>query len=335
MKDRDHAIHHLDRYFARMFADNGLVEVRVLGAGPVRSGMFNDVESMRGEVRRLWTEGNFYASLNRPRWQRVPNRISVARSALRDDDIVAITRIPFDFDPVRPKDVPADAGELKAAERQRDALVDFLRTHGWPQPLLAMSGNGFHAQYRTYLDLSDAAGRTFALRLMDRLYVRLKQRFQIPRVQFDASVRNPGRVFRLYGTINRKGRERPGREHRRSTVWTPDTWDQVTPGRIHAVCTALERYAPDAQRPGRPAIPELDVVSYFKAKGLYRRPLGEWHGLERHAVRCPWEQDHSAATHRHDTSTVVFVNPQGTPVFHCSHEHCSNRHLADVLEALG
>lgn len=81
---------------------------------------------------------------------------------------------------------------------------------------------------------------------------------------------------------------------------------------------------------------ELDVVAYFQDKGLYRRPLGDWHGLNRHAVRCPWEDAHSTVSDRHDSSTVIFENPDGRgPVFHCSHAHCSERHLADALDALG
>jgi hypothetical protein len=337
VKAREPAVHHLERYLARMFGDNQLVEVRLIGAGPVRTGMFDDVERMRHEVRRHWEAGNFYASLNRPRWQRANNRLRVTREALRDQDIAAITRIPFDFDSVRPKDVPADLPELKAAERQRDALVDYLRGHGWPAPTLAMSGNGFHAQYRTRLDLTDATSSAFVRRLMDRLYLRLKHRFQLPRVHFDAAVRNPSRVFRLYGTVNRKGTERPGRLHRRSSVWTPDTWEDVSVDRIQAVCAALERYAPSSEQsmPRTSVDSELDVVAYFEEKGLYRRPLGEWHGLERHAVRCPWEHEHSESTHRYDTSTVVFVSEAGWPAFHCSHAHCAERHLADVLEALG
>lgn len=337
MKERDPAIHHRERYLARMFSDNDLVEVRLIGDGPVRAGVFSDAQALRSEVRRAWQDGNFYASLNRPRWRRADNRLRVTRTALRDEDIIAITRIPFDIDPVRPKDVPADQPELKASERQRDALVEFLRRHGWPTPLLAMSGNGFHAQYRTHLDLGDAAARAFVRRLMDRLYVRLKQRFQLPRVHFDASVRNPSRVFRLYGTFNRKGLERPGRKHRRSTVWTPEAWEPVTLDRIQAVCAALESDTPQHPSRSRPlsANRELDIVAYFQDKGLYRRPLGDWHGLGRHAVRCPWEDEHSTVSHRYDSSTVIFENPDGWPVFHCSHAHCSERHLADVLDALG
>jgi len=139
MKEHDPAIHHRQRYLERSFSDNDLVEVRLIGDGPVRAGVFNDAHALRSEVRRLWREGNFYASLNRPRWRRADNRLRVTRTALRDEDIIAITRIPFDIDPVRPKDSPADQPELKASERQRDALVEFLLGHGWPTPLLAIA----------------------------------------------------------------------------------------------------------------------------------------------------------------------------------------------------
>ena len=52
-------------------------------------------------------------------------------------------------------------------------------------------------------------------------------------------------------------------------------------------------------------------------------------------MRCPWEDRHTVGT-RGDGSTVVFAPVAGHRLgwFHCSHEHCRFRPLADVIAAL-
>ena len=49
----------------------------------------------------------------------------------------------------------------------------------------------------------------------------------------------------------------------------------------------------------------------------------------------PWEDEHTSGA-RYDSSTVVFAPIEGKRVgkFHCSHAHCQNRTLDDVLRAL-
>lgn len=52
------------------------------------------------------------------------------------------------------------------------------------------------------------------------------------------------------------------------------------------------------------------------------------------AVRCPWNRQHTTQGSR--SSTVVFAACEGSRVgkFHCSHEHCRDRTLDDVLAVL-
>ena len=56
---------------------------------------------------------------------------------------------------------------------------------------------------------------------------------------------------------------------------------------------------------------------------------------DRGVVRCPWESEHTSGV-RGDSSTVVFAPRAGRTLgyFHCSHAHCANRSLDDVLKAL-
>jgi predicted P-loop ATPase len=66
----------------------------------------------------------------------------------------------------------------------------------------------------------------------------------------------------------------------------------------------------------------------FRAAGWAGRDLGGG----RIAVQCPWEAEHTSGV-RFDGSTVVFAPNVGcnTGHFHCSHSHCSNRGLKQVI----
>lgn len=73
----------------------------------------------------------------------------------------------------------------------------------------------------------------------------------------------------------------------------------------------------------------LDMVGWFKAHGAYGRPLGG----DKHAVLCPWVNEHSEQRPADYSDTVVWEAAGGRwPSFFCSHAHCEGRGIRDVLE---
>jgi hypothetical protein len=159
-------------------------------------------------------------------------------------------------------------------------------------------------------------------------------------VSLDTTVRNPGRVWRLYGSVNRKGGSTPERPHRRSRVYLPaGPWEAI---RAQVVNRTIEALGPVVvpepppgaaqQRPGpftglRGDLRTLDIASLFRSRGLYRRPLG----AGKHSATCPWSDTHTTGLPG-DTSTVVWeAEGDRWPTFHCSHSHCHGRALRDVL----
>lgn len=63
--------------------------------------------------------------------------------------------------------------------------------------------------------------------------------------------------------------------------------------------------------------------------------LGKAMGLDRTAVKCPWQSAHTGGVEK-DGSSVVFAPVEGsrTGYAHCSHSHCSERSQGDWLDAL-
>lgn len=319
-------------YLLRAMRDCGRIELRHQTPAGWISGLFDNAELLRMEARRRAGIGNLYTSISAPRLLRATNAMN--GRALRDADIGYHVRLPFDFDPVRPAGVAATGGEMRAAMAAAKRLMAALHAAGWPAPAMGASGNGAHLLYRCRLPVSAETSEMLAT-----LYRGLAE-FGDERAHFDTSVRNPARIWRLYGTTNRKGEPTAERPHRVAAVNLPSRWEGVSPRAIERLASryarrpesrATARSGPSAGRPrvaGAGDYSTLDVVSWFKAHSAYRRSLGEG----KHAVACPWSGEHSTESGPMDTSTVIWdARPGAWPTFHCSHAHCDGRSLRDVL----
>lgn len=323
-------------YLAHALHDTGRIELRHHDDDRWVSGLFDDLNALRAEVRARADRGNLYTTVNAPRLMVASN--TMHDHALRDADIAVHTRLPFDFDPVRPKNMPSTDAELAAAVSVRNHLMSTLSGLGWPAPAVACSGNGGHLLYRVRFPVNANTAEMLAV-----VYKGLHEDFSTDAVEFDTTVRNPARVWRLYGSQNRKGTCTPTRPHRRAVVAVPGRWEAVSLRqveelaghfarrlKVHAGVMFSNRAA--ARVAGAGDYRTLDAPAWFAAHDAHRRYLG--HG--KHAVLCPWSHEHSTEPGPLDTSTVVWETT-GTnwPTFHCSHAHCQGRGIADVLALWG
>lgn len=327
-----------NKYLDRLFQDSCIVELRHnLDGRRWESGLFSDSDAFRREVMRREHLGALYSSLNRPHKDRVvPN--SMGSRPLCNDDIETVTRLPFDFDPQRPTGVSSTALELAAALRCRDAVVGALSAYGWPMPALAISGNGAHAVYR--INVKPTADWTKCVAI---LYCGVRNLFSellaAEGVKFDTAVRNPGRIWRLYGSVNRKGDATPERPHRMAACTLPaGKWDTVPvkvlerfiqqhqPAVVHERRVETARRYANAPR-GKGDYRTLDVVAWFQQHGAYRKPVGP--GV--HGVICPWSVEHSTGRPTPSETVIFDARADRWPGFHCHHSHCDGRTLRDVL----
>lgn len=322
-------------YLDAALADAGIVELRHLHGRGATSGLFDNVGDLLTAIRERSGTGNLYTSLNAPKLRVVANAWGSA--ALKDDDVAFIVRLPFDFDPVRPRDLCSTDEELAAALACRDRFVRDMHARGWPLPLVGMSGNGAHALYRCRLPNNSETREA-----LTAIYCGLIDEAGNEATTFDRTVRNPSRIFRLYGTVNRKGPDLAARPHRVATLAGPQAWRQVTRQQVMALANRF------ARQPSGPAAPSprstapisgdgdfrtLDVVGWFRAHGHYKRPAPDGGG--KHYVRCPWVHEHSSTDHPMKTDTCAWEASAGWPTFHCSHDHCAGRTLRDVMSIWG
>ena len=182
---------------------------------------------------------------------RLPNAFNRANSgeATNDKEIVARTAILIDVDPVRLSGISSTDEEKAAARESIDKIRQHLDGAGWPAPIFADSGNGYHLQYRCDLPTEDE-------RLVERFLKALAAKFNTDTAKVDVSVHNPARIARCYGTFARKGGNTEKRPHRLSAVLEfPEPWECVFREKIEAIAGPPEvpksRAKPARRRNGK------------------------------------------------------------------------------------
>ena len=331
-------------YLDWLIHDAGLVELcRIGDRGPDRIEWFSDVDRMLAQAREWAGSGNLFTTLHRidPDALRdyIAEQKQVGKTLARTPDLAIrrYTRLFFDFDPARPKGISSTDAELDDAGLRARGLRDRLRVLDWPEPLMAMSGNGWHLQYRTALPSTDETTE-----ILKTIYQGLHSELSDDVVGFDRSVQNPSRLCGFYGSTKRKGPNTQDHPHRQSMCWIPSEWRQVMPRQVEALANRYARLssatrldaAPASQEPrgavrvsGRGDYATLDVVRWFQAHDAY---VGHLDGLK-HGVRCPWSDEHTSNSPRNGSDTIIFESDGGWPGFACKHSHCQGRDIRDVM----
>lgn len=222
----------------------GAVEVRSFGSNRKPQGPAL-VFGPRADPRRIAARAlalsrsctGVYVTLNRLRADLV--------GYASDGDVIRRVRLLIDIDPTRPADTNATDAEKAAARAVAEAIRAELRRRGWPEPIFADSGNGYHLVYA--IDLPND-GRSTAI--VKGCLAALARRFNAAAARVDTAVSNASRISKVYGTVPRKGEATPDRPHRPAVVIeAPDRLDPVPVGLLEALAAEAEPADP-APAPG-------------------------------------------------------------------------------------
>jgi hypothetical protein len=242
----------VERTVRLLSVPDGVVELRAIAENGTHSGYFSDPALLASstELLDLATVQGAYITLNEVdpallarRANRVKMRLGAKDATTSDADILRRRWFPIDIDPVRPSGVSSTDDERDLAFRKAGEIAGWLLGHGFPEPVRGDSGNGAHLLYRIDLPNDEESKR-----LVQQCLSVASLFFSDERCTVDTAVYNAGRIWKLYGTVSRKGDHTSDRPHRRSHLLAvPDPIERVPKEVLETLAGLL---SPDPDDPG-------------------------------------------------------------------------------------
>ena len=325
-----------------------VTEVRAFAATTPRdawpkilSGYFDDAAKLAAAVGELRSAEGIYIVPNPVKpdlLSRANNRLRGVKKGEATSD-THVTRRRFllvDIDADRESGISSTDDEHAAALAVAGQIAEDLGNEGWPRPLVADSGNGGHLMYRV-----DLAADQDAAELFDRLLAALAERYDdaaepVRRWHVDQTVKNPSRLWKLYGTLAAKGDDTRVRPHRMARLLSaPDPMEVVTREQLEALAgpkpeppASVNGHANGA--PKRSANGStFDVAEWVTSHGLDVGPAEPWTHRGGTGTRwvfnaCPFNADHT------DGSAFVAKMQSGAGAFGCHHNGCRGKTWTDL-----
>ncbi len=348
----------IERTITLLTEPGATFEVRVLDIRTGRgrphgaAGYFRDPAGAAGAVmdyEATVKPGGIYITLNPPdpaTHARSPDKITdYQEPTTSDKDIRRRRWLILDCDPARPSGVCATQEQLDAAERFAGMVKDWLKTsHGFPDPVEGMSGNGYYLLYRIELPNDDESKVLIQRTLKAVNYEVLPVYFREgdpPKVQVDESMSNAARIARVLGTTNRKGHHTKERPHRRSRlVRVPEPLAVVPVAALRAVADTLPGPAASPCRSpftakagpsanGRAFSSKLMVDVWLTARGVPFTTKTVADGRTAYLITCPFDAGHDRG------ETCVMQAPDGKLSAKCWHDSCSGNGWQEFKARIG
>ena len=318
------------RTFQLFHRPGDITELRILNAGKFRtiSGYFDNAGAMVDAVVGLADDPfpAYYFTINPVRpdlFARSANKYTrYAKETTADADIIKRRWLPIDLDPMRPSGISSNEEEHDAAIQKVRDIRDRLVSMGWPVRafILADSGNGGHLAVKIDLP-NDTAARDLVKACLEAL----DAVFSDDRVKVDTTTYNAARIWKIYGTMARKGSDVPDRPHRLSKILeAPEPEELATVSREQLEALAALRPTEQTTTTAAAGV-DFDPVRYAEAHGAtvakvksgWLDPKGKRWTL---AIleECPFNADHNRG------EAWVGVADSGERGFGCPHDGCKN-----------
>jgi P4 family phage/plasmid primase-like protien len=293
-----------------------VAELRIPGTprGTV-SGYFNKIKQLsRSAASWNGDAAGVYVTLNPVKHAllaRSANHLTeYAKQTTTDSDIMKRRWLPIDLDPVRPPGISSSDQEHTWALERAEIIKNYLRDLGWPDPLLADSGNGAHVLYR--IDLPNDETST---KLVQRCLEALELRFSDDRVCVDQTTFNAARIWKVYGTLAAKGDSIPERPHRIARLFKiPDTIAVVDRAILEQLADSIPESSTSQEVGG------FDLSLWIKNHDLHVAYTGPWKKGKKWVLNpCPWNPEHT------NGAAFIVQLENGAISAGCHHNGCNGK----------
>jgi hypothetical protein len=307
---------------ARIAGPGQVIEVRALTDQFTHSGYFNDSAALVRAVEPLDADNSvhgIYVTLNEVnpallsrRANRIKMRLGKKDSTTSDADILRRRWLPVDIDPLRPSGVSSTDEEHGLALAKAEEIARWLIGLGFPDPVRADSGNGAHLLYRIDLPNDEAATA-----LVKSCLATLDTLFSDERVTVDTANFNAARIWKLYGTVSRKGDNTPERPHRRSRMLSaPDELSVATIDQLRDLVARLPTEQHAQAQPATAKDKGFDLRRWLIVNSVNIRSEKPYSGGTLFILhQCPF-----SSAHKDGAFAIQFGN--GAVFAGCKHTSC-------------
>ena len=189
---------------------------------------------------------------------------------------------------------------------------------GFPSPVVADSGNGYHLLYS--VNMKNIAENT---ELVKRFLQAVDMMFSDDCVEIDTSVFNASRITKLNGTITQKGANTEERPHRQSRLL--DVPESISPASTQLLKKIADLLPKPAPPHNRNYAGEFDIEDFISKHGIRVSKKGEISdGVKYVLEECVFDSNHKAP------DAAIFVSKNGAIGYHCFHNSCMGRRWQDV-----
>lgn len=323
-----------------LFPAGSLVELRIpkSSVGTI-VGYFYDKDKLADAIEGY--SGNVpavYYTLNSPAQSLYDNTSAKDKAvggtnATKDDQIVRRDWLLIDCDPIRvdANGVPLTDQKVSSSDSEKAAALatlklinEYLNDRGWPLPVSADSGNGYHLLY----NLGGMESTPELTTTVQTALGHLAAKFNSDLVKVDTSVFNPSRITKAYGSFACKGTATTERPHRLSKIrFVPDEIKPATITQLASLKAVVQQKPASVvikgKTPERYATAVDDAekmeefLEYYDIDHKVRRKEAD--GFSWQIIPCPFNSEHK------DGEVGVSFGKNGYG-FKCFHESCSANH---------
>ena len=311
--------------------ENSFTEVRILGRFQY-SGYFNNVDSVINAIKPYseMDDEQVYFVLNtidnacygRQQSEKI---VKSPKITTNDNDITRRHWVMCDFDPVRKSGTNSSNDELELAHKRAQDVFRFLRERGFSEPIICVSGNGYHLMYRIDEDNSEANTE-----IIKGFFKYMATQFSDDKVDFDEKNFNLARLCKLYGTTAKKGAnlsDRPWRESK--IVYVPKDVKTTPIEKFKELADLLPKDEPK-QAPNRPNRQynnaPFNIRTWLNEHGIVYKEEKQGNSTRFTLETCPWVDQHS--DHK-KWDSALFQDSDGKLTFNCHHSHCKGKTWMD------
>lgn len=319
------------------FSHSNPIEVRAINKQPenkvkIVSGFFDNVELLEKEIQKhdsLYT--NWYLGFNEVDAQKrvdliidkdCHNTLKVGQKCVSNDMITCRKYLLIDIDPVRETNTSSTNKELAYAESMSERVYDFLKIHGFKEPIKAMSGSGIHLLYACDIEANQQTDI-----LVNNFLKILDTRFSDDKAHIDTVVGKRAQLTKLYGTIAKKGENTAERPHRMSEIRNIPNPLEITD--LIYIQTFVNKYIVKENKPCKYnnfGGSNFDVRMFLNEHNISFTEKPWKDGYKLVLDECVFNPEHKAP------DSAVFVYADGSLGFHCFHNSCSNYHWKEFRE---